>query len=152
EHVEKALHHREKAIDYLRRYLGLVPNDVEALIQYAELREKLVRTNSDRDRFGVLELYERILRQDPGQRDIRRKAIRVSMSLRRWADALDHIEAAGGSRDENMDGELFYWKGLCQKAAGKDSEKDGGKDSKKDTAQVSFKKAYERDPALIDSY
>jgi cellulose synthase operon protein C len=121
EHLKEATEHRAKAAGYLDRYLRLVPDDTDALVEYALLREKLART--PRQLFALLDLFERVLRNDPDQHEIRYKTVRLLMQARRWGDALDHLSKLelAETKDSEL-GELNFLMGECKEGQGKHPE------------------------------
>lgn len=100
---------RERAREYYSRYVGLVPNDVNALADYGMLLdESAVNEESARHVFTV---YENVLRNDQTREDIRRRQIDNAIRLKRYSDALAHVNIL--RQTHPMDGGLDYQAGLC---------------------------------------
>src|SRR5262249_16324272 len=105
-------HRYDEASRYYRLYLGYVPHDHEARIAWARTLEKKAG-RSFRDYQRIFELYETALRQEPGDQDVRRKLIDIAIALKRYRDAMEHIELLllrGPMRD---DGPLEQPFALC---------------------------------------
>lgn len=81
----------DAAIHYLRQYLEFEPEDVNALVQLADFIH--LRSPSSRGHAELFFLYDKILRIDPNQDDIRRKALTVCLKRGRYSDAVTHSEA-----------------------------------------------------------
>lgn len=91
------------------QYVGLVPEDVNALADYGViLDESKLSPEAGRHAFMV---YENVLRTDPAREDIRRRQIQVAIGLRRFPDALAHVEIL--RQTHPTDGELSFLAGLC---------------------------------------
>ena len=91
------------------QYVGLVPGDVNALADYGViLDESKLSPEAGRHAFMV---YENVLRTDPAREDIRRRQIQVAIGLRRFTDALAHVEIL--RQTHPTDGELNFLAGLC---------------------------------------
>ncbi len=72
---------------YLRRYLEFKPDDVAVR---TELAENLRAHGGSPDE--LFQLYEKILRAEPGRTAQRRAAVEVCLRLRRYTDAAEHAE------------------------------------------------------------
>src|SRR5262245_48641500 len=84
----------DEATDYLSRYLGLVPGDVDVLVKYGETLDALAqRSNSPKTRLRALFAFERALRREPGRNATRRRLVRVAMApgVDRFSDAAEHL-------------------------------------------------------------
>ncbi len=81
----------ERSIQFLARYLRYRPSDGKTLARYGLLLSDEVRTIQD----GVtaLSVLDLALAQDPGNMELQRKAMLMSMGLNRYVDANDHAEA-----------------------------------------------------------
>ena len=71
----------EDAIEHLNRYVKLAPEDFDAL---EELGRQLDEINAKVDAFNV---FERLLRNDPGRADARRKVAQLAIDMRSYPDA-----------------------------------------------------------------
>jgi cellulose synthase operon protein C len=81
-----------KYADYLGRYVGFKPTDLDARARYAMLLDSKAKTPIERYRAFLF--LEDVLRRDPNadRRDIRRRAAEIAIGLNRPADARAHIE------------------------------------------------------------
>lgn len=95
---------KDAAIGYLRQYLEFRPHDIEAQEELAELIK-----NRDANSYDLLQLYERILRTDSTRHAIRREALRVSLTRRRFTDAETHAEHLL----KDFPGEAELWQSLA---------------------------------------
>src|SRR5262245_1864309 len=81
----------DTAIHYCRQYLEFNPDDIDVQMQLVELLRK--RNPTARGQAEVIFLYDRILRLDPDQHEIRRQAMTACLKLGRYSDAVTHAEA-----------------------------------------------------------
>src|SRR5262245_6190217 len=79
------------AIHYCRQYLEFNPDDIDVQIQLVDLLRK--RNPTARGQAEVIFIYDRILRLDPDQHDIRRQALSACLKMGRCSDAVTHAEA-----------------------------------------------------------
>src|SRR5436190_1084062 len=88
-----------RAADYYKRYLALAPTDIEALEKYGTLLNQLAVFPDPRGRRRAFLILERVVREEPERRDLRRQLIRIAMSpdLQRTSDALAHLKIFGKS-------------------------------------------------------
>lgn len=108
---------RDRAADYLKRYLLLAPTDVEALVHYGQLIS--TSPSSPTARLEAFFALEKALRLAPDRTDVRREAVRLAMSegVERFADALAHLNLLLEARPE--DGDLEFDLGRCHEAEGR---------------------------------
>ena len=104
----------EQADDYLGRYLGYRPDDMEAMARFALNLEK--KAESAGARVQALGVLERVLSRDPDRPEVRRKAARLDVGMRLYADARQHLEILQKSTPH--DGELEQLLGTCAEAEG----------------------------------
>jgi predicted Zn-dependent protease len=81
-----------KATDYLGRYIGLAPGDVEAAGRYALLLEK--RAKLPREKYKAYLALESVLIRETAAdlNDVRRRAAEVALSFGRPAEARVHLQ------------------------------------------------------------
>ena len=75
--------------DYLGRYLGLVPDDTDALVKYGLTLSKLAKNS--RSRTQAFFTLEQGLRQAPHRDDVRRELVTLAFALNRLDDAREHL-------------------------------------------------------------
>jgi tetratricopeptide (TPR) repeat protein len=128
----------DKAIGYLRLYLGFVPGDDEALIRYGLLLDRRART--PRDRLQPFLVLEQALRRQPTRHDLRRRLVEITMELGRYSDARAHIEALlnGAAPD---DADLERRLARCYIVAGEAAK-----------ADASLEKAIGHKPDQVEDY
>src|SRR4051812_17907762 len=82
-----------KATDYLGRYLGMAPDNIDALAEYALLIADERQPASYRVRMRALFALEKVLYREPQRNDVRRRAIDLEMApdIRSFAAASDNI-------------------------------------------------------------
>lgn len=102
----------DKAINFMRQYLELRPDDNESIVRLCELIEE--RDHGPQDASKLLFLYEKVLRNEPDRESARRRAIELSLVLGRHQDALAHLEVLMSKHAE--DGKLWQQFGRCQLA------------------------------------
>jgi tetratricopeptide (TPR) repeat protein len=95
------------AIDYLDRYVALVPR--QSLEALAELGLLQAQTGRIGEAYGTLEA---VLRKDTSRGDIRRKLVEVALSLRRFPDAQFHVDLLCSAGP--VDAELLALRAQCQ--------------------------------------
>ncbi len=104
---------RAQAADYVWEYLGLVPEDTEALARYALLIEQWALTPTAKGR--MLSLCDTVLRRDSGRADVRRVAARLSLELGHFSSARQHL---GDLLEKSpQDGPLLLLRGRCEAGA-----------------------------------
>ena len=100
---------------YLGFYLHLAPDDTEALITQDLAAEVLAE--SPTELFRVYLMLERALRQDSSNRAVRRELIDLAMELRRFTDAIAHLQTL--LQKSPGDTELHSLLGECNDALGR---------------------------------
>lgn len=126
----------EKARDFLGRYVGLAPNDVNALADYGFLIDQ---TGPNRTARQVFTVFEEVLRNDPTREDIRRRQVEITMQLGRVTDALAHLKVLRQSHPS--DGRLDYQAGCCLESL-----------AEIDKAAEAWQTAIKHDPTQVDAY
>ena len=99
----------DKAIFYLKQYLEFRPDDHDAGVRLGDLM--LARAVSPKDMQGALFVYERVLREAPQRADVARKLVGLCIQMRRFADALEHIQRL--LETDKADGVLHAQAGEC---------------------------------------
>ena len=127
----------QKAESYLARYVGMVPNDPNALADLGQLLDK-DGNGFDRTR-RVFMIYEDVLRTDPSREDIRRRQIATAISIERYSDALAHVRIL--RQTYPTDGRLDYEAGRCLEAMGDFS-----------LAAEAFEAAIEHAPEIVEAW
>ena len=97
----------QDAVNYLRRYVKLAPKDVEGLILYGF---QLADLKQAEPAFNVL---DRAIQKQPDRMDVRRRLVTLCMSIRRFRDAIDHLENHL-LKESPTDGELLEQLAACQ--------------------------------------
>jgi tetratricopeptide (TPR) repeat protein len=105
-----------QARDYLKQYLAFRPGDTDTLARYGLMLADRKVATTFAARFYAMRVLQQVLRQEPERRDIRRQVADLAMSLGRFTDARDDLEAL--LRAAPDDGELEGLLGRCQEAAG----------------------------------
>ncbi len=110
-----------KAEEYLKLFLGYLPDNAAALAKYGLIRAGRARTVDDQ--VQTIRVFEQALRVDPDRRDIRRRLVEVAMSLKWLPVAQTHLKTLLGRQEPgNSDqggkgtpenGELEYLLGQC---------------------------------------
>jgi tetratricopeptide (TPR) repeat protein len=125
-----------KALEYLSRYVGLAPNDLDARERFVVLYDRLALTREDQER--SLYLLDDLLRRDGGRRAVRERAARTAMSLERFTDAERHLGVL--LRETPDDAALLDLQGRGL---------EGG--AKYGPAAKAYGEALEKDPGRIDT-
>ena len=107
----------KEAKDYWSQYVGMMPEDTDALVQYGKLLDKMAKAPAARVK--PYTIFENVLRREPQRHDIRRRAAEIAMEIGRIPDAKLHLKILlEGNPD---DAELNQRMGRClvmeQKAA-----------------------------------
>ncbi|MEO6809104.1 MAG: tetratricopeptide repeat protein, partial [Isosphaeraceae bacterium] len=123
--------------DYLSRYLHYQPGDVEALTRYARLREQHAQTPAEQAQ--VVQLYEKLLRLAPENKDARRRLVDLVMGLSDYTTAKRHLVELVS--DDPANGELNDLLGRCEEAGGHARE-----------ARTRYETAREHDPTRLDAH
>ncbi len=122
---------------YFRRYIGLVPNDLNALADFGQLLDRM--HNGPREARQVFMVYEELLRADPTREDIRRRQIEIAMDTGRIPDALMHVKVLRQSYP--TEGRLDYQSGRCLEEL-----------AEYDDAVKAYEAALEHSPDLLETY
>jgi cellulose synthase operon protein C len=123
-----------KALDLYGKYLVFVPKDIDAQSQYGSLLADVHAYDR------ACRAFEAVLRRDPTQSDIRRKAVKAAMAIGRMSDARDHLKNYL-RKEFPDDAELLDLEGRCQASAGEYND-----------AASSFETAIARDPTRLTAY
>jgi tetratricopeptide (TPR) repeat protein len=126
-----------RAVQYLERYLQLLPDDLNTQARLGLLVEKHAR--SDGYHFKSCGILEKVLRADPSRDDLRRTVARQCVALGRHADAREHLNML--CQKSPADGELEDLQGRCEEASGNF-----------DKAADWYRKAIAHSPARVDAY
>jgi tetratricopeptide (TPR) repeat protein len=104
-----------KFAEYLGKYVGFRPKDLDARARYALLLDS--QSKNVNDRYRAYLLLEAVLRDDPisDRPAVRRRAAEMAISMNRSADARAHIERLLQSQPD--DGELEDLLGRCEEAS-----------------------------------
>jgi Tfp pilus assembly protein PilF len=81
----------ERAARFLRQFLLISQSDVDVMDRYGQLLEKLTPNNAKAGQ-DALALYEKVLVQEPGRTETRRRAAGLAFKLRRPKVALGHLK------------------------------------------------------------
>jgi tetratricopeptide (TPR) repeat protein len=137
--LDQALRAEEKgqlnqASELLSTYLVYVPDDQETLAKYGFLLEGMSGRNPAM-RVRAFMVLEKALRLDPGNQEVRRRAVRMAMDLGRYSDALEHLKFLPD------DSQTKQWIGQCQEA-----------ENHFELARKSYEEARDQDPKQVRSY
>jgi tetratricopeptide (TPR) repeat protein len=124
-----------KAVEFLDQYLGMVPDDNEALARYGVLLDGLAKT--PRARVRAFFVLEQVVRRDGGRSDIRLRVARMATVLGRFQDAKTHLKVLMKETPENA--EVMQLLGRC--AAG---------ELRYEEAEKWYKKALEKAPDRVE--
>lgn len=129
-----------EAEKYLATYLGFRPDDDEALVEYAELRDKLTR-GSTREKSQVLAIYGRALaRGGSGKRDaFRRRAAELAIEVGDTSIAREHLRVL--EEKAPKDGGIAYLMGRADEIDGLTAQ-----------AAEKYAESIEKDPTRIETY
>ena len=125
------------ALDFFGRYLGFRPDDTEALARYALLLEQ--ESFSPASRLRAFLLLEEVLRRAPERDDVRRRVIKLAMSIERFADAKEELALLLKSFPEDPELEELF--GRCEEGS-----------SRFDKAAEWYDKVICHDPHRADAY
>ena len=128
-----------EALNYLRRYIGLRPDDAAAAARLGVLlAEQAEDPRAHQQAFLAL---ERALRLDPDRDDVRRKAVEVAMrpGLRRYTDAEAHLKILLAEEPEDAGLHALMGRAL-----------EGNKDYRE--AVDAYREALEHDPHRVETY
>ena len=107
-----------EAVQYLRRYLVLRPNETSSLAMLAELIQE--SASGSRQRLEAYLLNERVLQATPADQSVLRRQVDLALALDRSRDAVTHLEKLKEARPE--DGELDFLYGRAFEADGRFAE------------------------------
>ncbi len=106
-----------KEMEYLGRYLGFEPGDMETQSRFAiGLDDQAKKSGSGRARVMAYLKLEGVLRHDPDRRDIRRRQVDTAMAMGRFDEAMVHLEKLHQS--DAADADLERLMGRCEEALG----------------------------------
>ncbi|HVS40495.1 MAG TPA: tetratricopeptide repeat protein [Gemmataceae bacterium] len=105
----------EKSADYFARYLGLHPDDDDALAKYGLVLDKLAKTPRQKGR-AYLVLSQAIARS-PEKDDVRRRLATLAVEIGRTKDAREQLDYLLKHSAPN-DAELESLHGRCEEAEG----------------------------------
>jgi tetratricopeptide (TPR) repeat protein len=133
----------EDTVKYLTRYLGYVPEDLDALATLGLTLDKLAKNIKERHK--VFELLDEVLRKEPERRDVRERQVRLALELGRYdpgrnADAAFHLEYLL-RQPSAKDSEWEELLGRCYEAKGEYSK-----------AVIWYEKAIKHAPQRLESY
>lgn len=131
--------HLERAADYLKRYLGFMPGDTDALEKYGLMLADERLAISPRARLRAFLALQQVLLREPERHAVRRQLVQVAMNLRRYTDAREHLEVLLQLASD--DAELEHLLGECAEANGQYAQAAGW-----------FGKAVEHAPDRTESY
>jgi tetratricopeptide (TPR) repeat protein len=124
----------QQAADYLRRYLLLVPVDMQVMTRLGKLQ-------FDQRRYREAQtLLSQVVQRDEKNEDARRLLVHASLRLGRYRDAQYHL-AEFLLKSHPKDGKLFLQLGTCQDKLGEYR-----------SAEQSYRAAIARDSSLIAAY
>jgi tetratricopeptide (TPR) repeat protein len=134
-----------QAAFYLGNYLSLEPGNVDVLARYAKLLANDELAKSYRARLRAYDMLGQVLRRAPDREDVRRQVVTLGMSLRRYGDALDHLENLIALNPE--DGTLHCLAGRCHEFLGQYRETGETRG-----ARSCYEKAIACSPTDIENY
>jgi tetratricopeptide (TPR) repeat protein len=104
----------DKVADYLRRYVGLRPNDLNVLARYALLADERAKTPVEK--YNAYLLLQQVLRRDAkaDRPDVRRRAAETALALNYPTDARFDVERL--LQDQPADAGLHELLGRCEEA------------------------------------
>jgi tetratricopeptide (TPR) repeat protein len=122
------------ALGYLSRYISLAPHNADAQIQLAD-------TLADMGQAGpAIAWYEKALLRDAGKHVARRRLVELSIAVRRFSAAKDHLLDFLLPYTPD-DPRIYYLLGVAHEGLGEYPP-----------AIQRFQEAIERDPTLVDAY
>lgn len=78
------------AIQHLRRYLAIAPDDVSTIRDLAFSVEESAERGA-KAHYQAIRLFERILRESPADAAVRTKVVDGYMAIGRFGDAIEHL-------------------------------------------------------------
>ena len=127
------------AVDYLSQYLAFAPADAEALARYGLLLAEPGLIKSPKAVQRAYLVLENSLRRSPERQDVRRRAVRLAMDLRRFTEVGEHLTYLLRAHPE--DGELQVLLGRCHEATREYQQ-----------ARRAYEAAIGHPPAAIETY
>lgn len=106
--------HSGLAIANYNQYLGFRPEDTETLAKVGQLIDE--NATAGKDLLRAYLTYEKVLLDEEGRDEIRRRLVDVAMRLGRFTDAKSHIEEL--LRKSPDDSELQFKLGVCTESLG----------------------------------
>jgi tetratricopeptide (TPR) repeat protein len=134
---------------YLRLYLVHAPHDPDALADYGLTLERL--DNSPKVLNTAFEKLELAVGQDPGRKDLRRHLVDLAMRLKRFRDAVEHLNVL--QKSSPNDAELEHLRGVCLEGTGAFTRKKGSPEGPASaSAEESYARAIKYAPTQVKSY
>jgi tetratricopeptide (TPR) repeat protein len=146
-----------KAAGFLRQYIGLVPDDLEARQRYAFLLDEIATT--PRAKFNAFLALEQVLQKDSSRDKVRRASLQAALAVGRYSDARDHLLYL--LAESPKDAELEHLLGLAQQGNRKFTNPDLGGEKvepfsrgyyEKCGAKEAYEAAIAHDPKQVKSY
>jgi cellulose synthase operon protein C len=88
----------KEAKDFWNAYVGMMPEDTDALVQYGTLLDKTPAA-----RGKTFSIFENVLRREPQRNDIRRRTAEIAMLIRRYPDAMEHLKKLRDANPEDTE-------------------------------------------------
>jgi cellulose synthase operon protein C len=107
----------DEALLYLRQYLGMAPQDIEAQVM---LGDWLNESPQFRQKQLALYAYDQVLGREPERDNVREKAAKLAINLRRFGEARENLKILVSNR--KGDPKLYHMYGLCETGAGQYTE------------------------------
>ena len=126
---------RQKALENYGKYLSFNQNATEVRAKYGLLLAELMQYPQ------AIDVLERVMREDSEHTEARKGLVDIYINpmIRRYSDALDHLEILKATKPE--DAEILELYGQCSMAQENDIE-----------AEEAFRKAIEKDPHRLSAY
>ncbi len=137
-HTAESQGNFDRAGRLISDYLTQNPSDTKARAWYGQMIEK--QAGDSKAVLAVIEVYERVVAEDPNQDDCRKKLARLYVRYRMYTDAMPHLLKLK-DRTPN-DAELADLFGICYEA----------QINKNKEAGEWYRQAIERDPSSIQRY
>jgi predicted Zn-dependent protease len=129
--------HLEQALTFYHHYLTYKPDDTVVLAKYGLALDQHAGSAADRQR--VVTTFEKVLRKEPGRKDVRLRLIHDLIHLQYFRDAVANIEALLPQADDKA--ELEHMLGWCLEASGDYAK-----------AAAAFARSVAIDPRRLESY
>jgi tetratricopeptide (TPR) repeat protein len=127
------------AARFLGRYLELEPGNNEERAHLGRILADEKLAASPRGRQRALFVLEQVVTREPDRADCRLLLVRMALGLRRYANALEHLQVL--HKEAPKDGEVLDLLGQAHQALGQF-----------DLAKDSFQRAMAASPQMIDAY